>query len=309
MVLLLALLAFVSMFIFSYLLIDNHFSESDTMALRLKDVAINENSPNIVIEEEMAPSFFARVIVPFFGNISNFFLPFFPGSWATKLERKLILANGFLDMNYVQFSGFCVLLGLVFSLAIGTYLVIANKPIFVIVSLSLLLFSLGSLVPLIILEHKIKSRKTILRQGLPDVLDLLTVSVEAGLGFDGALVKLSEKMKGAMVDEFTRMLQEIRMGIPRRDALRALAERCDVDDVTLFTSALVQADQLGVSIGNVLRVQSVDMREKRRQRAEEQAMKAPIKMLFPLVFLIFPALFIVLLGSAALQIIATLSSR
>ena len=137
---------------------------------------------------------------------------------------------------------------------------------------------------------------------------MLTVSVEAGLGFDSALVKLSEKMKGPMVDEFTCMLQEIRIGVARRDALRSLAARCNVQDISLFTSALIQADQLGVSVSNVLRVQSLDMREKRKQRAEEQAMKAPIKMVFPLVFFIFPTLFIVLLGPALLQIINMLGN-
>lgn len=126
---------------------------------------------------------------------------------------------------------------------------------------------------------------------------------------DGALVKLSEKMKGQMVDEFTRMLQEIRIGVSRKDALRALAERCNVQDVSLFTSALIQADQLGVSIAKVLRIQSVDMREKRKQRAEEQGMKAPIKMLFPLVFFIFPALLIVLLGPAVLQIFSIFANK
>lgn len=167
---------------------------------------------------------------------------------------------------------------------------------------------MGMFIPYLFLEKKISDRRNILRRELPDVLDLLTVSVEAGLGFDSALVKLSEKMKGPMVDEFTRMLQEIRIGVARRDALRSLAARCNVQDISLFTSALIQADQLGVSVSNVLRVQSLDMREKRKQRAEEQAMKAPIKMVFPLVFFIFPTLFIVLLGPALLQIINMLGN-
>jgi len=160
-----------------------------------------------------------------------------------------------------------------------------------------------------LLEQKIARRKANLMHELPDVLDLLTVSVEAGLGFDGALIKLSEKMKGDMVDEFTRMLQEMRIGVPRREALRSLAKRCNTQDVTLFTGALIQADQLGVSIAKVLRIQSVEMRDKRRQRAEEQAMKAPVKMLFPLVFFIFPAILIVLLGPALLQIIGMMSNK
>jgi tight adherence protein C len=136
---------------------------------------------------------------------------------------------------------------------------------------------------------------------LPDVLDLLTVSVEAGLGFDQAVVKVIEKFKGPLAEEFHRTLQEVRMNKPRREALRALADRVGIDDLTAFIAALIQADQLGVSIAKVLRIQSDQMRIKRRQRAEEQAQKASIKMLFPLIFFIFPAMFIVLLGPAVLS--------
>ena len=116
-------------------------------------------------------------------------------------------------------------------------------------------------------------------------------------------------MKGALVEEFTRVLQEIRMGVSRRDALVSLGLRCDVPDLSLFTTSLVQADQLGVSIGNVLRVQSASMRERRKQRAEEKAMKAPIKMMMPLVLFIFPCIFIVLLGPAIIQVFTTFVNR
>jgi tight adherence protein C len=181
----------------------------------------------------------------------------------------------------------------------------ANK----IVGFSLIAFSLGAAIPYLLLQRKINTRKNSIRKELPDVLDLLTVSVEAGLGFDGALAKLVEKMKGALVEEFSRVLQEIRIGIPRRDAMHALGMRANVPDLSLFTSSMVQADQLGVSIGNVLRVQSAAMREKRRQRAQEKAMKAPVKMLIPLVMFIFPPIFIVLLAPAVIRIVMTLGPR
>ena len=138
---------------------------------------------------------------------------------------------------------------------------------------------------------------------MPDVLDLLTVSVEAGLGFDAALQRVVQKMTGAISVEFAKTLQEIKMGKHRREALRDLGLRTGIDDLNTFISAIVQADQLGVSIGNVLRVQSEQMRRKRRQRIEEKAMKAPIKMLIPMVLFIFPTIFIVLLGPAAMQMI------
>lgn len=172
-----------------------------------------------------------------------------------------------------------------------------------------LLFAVAGMVgPEIALKQKTEARQKQIARALPDVLDLLTVSVEAGLGFDAALAKVVEKTQGPLAEEFSRVLQEVRVGKPRREALRELTQRTTVDDLSAFVVAIVQADQLGVSIGKVLRIQSVEMRRKRRQRAEEAAMKAPIKMLFPLVFFIFPGLFIVLLGPAVIQVITTFMS-
>jgi len=136
---------------------------------------------------------------------------------------------------------------------------------------------------------------------------LLTVSVNAGLGFDSALMKVTDKMKGPLPSELGQVLHEIKMGVARRDALKALADRTGVEELRAFVSTIIQADQLGVSISKVLRLQSESLRQRRRQRAEEMALKAPIKMLFPLVFFIFPTLFIVLLGPAFLQMMAGLT--
>ncbi|MHC1715996.1 MAG: type II secretion system F family protein [Acidaminococcaceae bacterium] len=310
MLLFISVLAFVIMVLTSVILVAGYTTERDEVALRLKTLAgTHEESAVSVINEEMSISFKDRIVTPFFDSISHFFAKFLPSTTIAMLDKKLLNANGFYGLNSEQFLGFSFIIGVLLAVLAGDIMALADKPISSIVSLSLLFMIVGLLMPYLLLEQKISERKIALQRELPDVLDLLTVSVEAGLGFDGALVKLSEKMKGPMVDEFTRMLQEIRIGVARREALRSLAARCNVQDVSLFTSALIQADQLGVSISNVLRVQSLDMREKRKQRAEEQAMKAPIKMLFPLVFFIFPTLFIVLLGPAMLQIIAMLSDR
>jgi tight adherence protein C len=138
---------------------------------------------------------------------------------------------------------------------------------------------------------------------LPDNLDLLTVSVEAGLGFDQALLKLVEKTQGPLTDEFKRVLQEMRIGKTRRDALREMSVRAGVEDLQTFVVAIIQADQLGVGIGKVLRIQSQQLRERRRLKAEERAQKAPVKMLIPMVVFIFPCLFIILLGPGVLQLI------
>lgn len=151
------------------------------------------------------------------------------------------------------------------------------------------------------LTSLIKQRRDQVQRSLPDVLDLLTVSVEAGLGFDSAMLKVVEKMPGVLAQEFQRVAQEVSIGKSRRESLKDMAARTGVADLNSFVSALVQAEQLGTSMGKVLRVQSKDMRYKRRQRAEEQAMKAPIKILFPLILFIFPTLFLVLLGPAFLK--------
>jgi len=160
----------------------------------------------------------------------------------------------------------------------------------------------GFMLPELILRQKTTARKEQIVRALPDVLDLLTVSVNAGLGFDSALMKVTEKMKGPLPTEMGQVLHEIKMGVTRRDALNALAERTGVGDLKSFVGTIIQADQLGVSISKVLKIQSENLRQKRKQRAEEMAMKAPIKMLFPLLVFIFPTLFIVLLGPAALQL-------
>ena len=309
MLLFMSFLAFVIMVLFSFVLIGGYASERDVMALRLKALEGKDVEVGTVIEEEMSVSFKNRIVTPFFDSLSRFFAKFFPSTTISILDKKLLNANGFYGLNAEQFLGLSLVIGVILAVFVGDLMVITNKPTSRVITFALLTFIVGLFIPYLMLEQKIANRKVALQRELPDVLDLLTVSVEAGLGFDGALVKLSEMMKGQMVDEFTRMLQEIRIGVSRKDALRALAERCNVQDVSLFTSALIQADQLGVSIAKVLRIQSVDMREKRKQRAEEQGMKAPIKMLFPLVFFIFPALLIVLLGPAVLQIFSIFANK
>ena len=135
---------------------------------------------------------------------------------------------------------------------------------------------------------------------LPDALDLLAVSVEAGLGFDGAIAKLTEHMDGALSEEFALTLGEMRIGESRQEALKKMAERIDTPELSAFVRAIVQADQLGISLGRILRVQAADTRLRRQAAAEERAMKAPIKMLFPTVLFIFPAMFLVILGPALL---------
>jgi tight adherence protein C len=155
-----------------------------------------------------------------------------------------------------------------------------------------------------IITMLIRRRKDEIGAALPDALDLLSVSVEAGLGFDGALSKLTEFMDGPLVDEFSLMLSEMRIGESRQEALKRLAVRVPSPEVNAFVRSIVQSDQLGTSLGRILRVQATDTRQRRQATAEEKAMKAPIKMLFPTVLFIFPSMFLVILGPALMNITA-----
>lgn len=170
--------------------------------------------------------------------------------------------------------------------------------------MAILLAVAGYKLPDIYVTFKIKSRKAELGAELPDALDLLAVSVEAGLGFDAAILKVMEHMHGPLAEEFALTLGEMRMGQSRTEALKNLAKRTDIVEMSAFTRAVIQADQLGISLGRILKVQAADSRVRRQAAAEERAMKAPIKMLFPTGLFIFPAMFVVILGPAILNIMS-----
>jgi tight adherence protein C len=187
--------------------------------------------------------------------------------------------------------------GIVLGIAIGAFSSVT--AVFVFASM---LGAVGYIAPAIVVSQRAKRRQSAIVRQLPDALDLLAVSVEAGLGFDGAVAKLTQYMSGPLPEEFELALGEMRIGESRSDALKKLAQRAGTPEVSSFVRSIVQADQLGTSLGRILRVQSTDTRLKRQAIAEERAMKAPIKMLFPTVAFIFPAMFIVILGPALLSL-------
>jgi tight adherence protein C len=195
-------------------------------------------------------------------------------------------------------------LGAIIGLGLGVALALTLHAAFLGFSVLVLLGIIGGYVaPDLWLRSRTDSRKVEIQNQLPDTIDLLTISVEAGLGFDQALGRIVSKSSNTLSREFAQVLQQMRLGIPRRDALRQMADRTGVDDVTQFVGAIVQAEQLGASVGRVLRVQSAEMRVRRRQRAQRLAQQAPIKMLFPMAFLILPSIFVVVLGPAIPRIV------
>jgi tight adherence protein C len=308
MVLLIAIVVAVTVFAATCLLASAWRPATGEMAARLRaldDLAAVQPAG----DEDLDKPFAQRVISPLAGSLAHGFGRLTPAALRRVVGERLAAAGGFGGLGTDGFLLLCGLSAAAFAAVSGGFALLRAAPAGRVTVLAVLGLAVGIGLPLLALSRRISARKSSIQKALPDALDMLTVSIEAGLGFDGALAKLSEKMKGPLVDEFGRMLQEMRIGVPRREALHALGQRCAVADLALFTSALVQADQLGVSIGNVLRVQSAAMREKRRQRAQEKAMKAPVKMLIPLVAFIFPAIFVVLVGPAAIQVITMLLKR
>jgi len=225
-----------------------------------------------------------------------------PVGYVDGIRRKLTLAGQFSTDTLDRFLAIRVV-----SLALIPVWVIIS---FVVIPLGggsklavFALLTLGSILgPDAVLNRRVAERQHEIQVRLPDILDLLTISVEAGLGFEQALDRTVAAVPGPLSDEFARMLGEVRAGASRADAMRAMDERIDVPEVRSFVLAILQADTFGVSIGRVLRAQADEMRIKRRQLAQEQALKAPVKMLFPMVFCIFPALFVVVIGPAVINI-------
>ena len=301
-------LTFITMFILVYIALKTFAPVEGAAEMRLRALdAITKNRTDL--DEELSLPFSQRILSPLSGSVAVRLASFTPRSIRDMVGEKLAAAGGLQGMGANEFLLLTLFLGLALPMITILLAMLAGAPIHQVVGFSLYALAIGIYLPFFILNRKIKSRRRSMVRDLPDVLDLLTVSVEAGLGFDGALHKLSEKMKGALVEEFSRLLNEIRVGVPRRNALLAMAGRCNLEDVSVFTTSLVQADQLGVGIGNVLRVQSAAMREKRRQRAQAAAMKAPVKMLLPLVLFIFPTIFVILLGPAVIQLISSFGAK
>jgi tight adherence protein C len=259
-------------------------------------------------ELELQLPFSERTLRPLVGRLSRMGGRLGSASSTDVAEKRLAMAGNPGDLRVTDWMGVKILVGVATGAIMFLLFGLLVAGLVAGVILGMLGFGIGFLLPEFWLGGKIKARQKIILKMIPDTLDLLTISVRAGLGFDAALAKVVEKLPGPLTDEFRRALAEVRVGKARRDALRDMVPRTNVAPLSAFIGAIIQAEQLGVSISKVLQVQSDQLRIERRQRAEEMAAKAPIKMLFPLVGCIFPSLFIVILGPALISIFQVIGS-
>ncbi|MEP0761718.1 MAG: type II secretion system F family protein [Chloroflexota bacterium] len=278
-------------------------SDENPLEKRLAEYG-DRDVPASLEQIEMSLSTRERVIIPMYRALARFAIKFTPENQIESIRRQIELAGKSQTMEPVVFFGQRIALTL--AMGIGAFVLFFLFTDWGIVKGTLGTIGgvlLGYYLPMLQLKGQISRRKDAIVKSLPDALDLLTICVEAGLGFEQAMSKVYAKWDNDLAIAFGRVLQEIQLGKRRSEALRDMAHRMDVPDVTSFVAALVQAEQLGVSIAKILRIQSDQMRVKRRQRAQEKAQQAPVKMMVPMVFLIFPSLWIVLLGPSVVILI------
>jgi tight adherence protein C len=257
-----------------------------------------------VRDQELLAPVTERAVAPVLSGLTNLGRRFTPVGYVDNVRQKFIRAGDgtndavdrFLAVRVITIAAVIPIVWFVFFL---NPLGLSGMPQYLVFAILMFAVIAG---PDAMLNRRVEERQHDLRVKLPDILDLLTISVEAGLGFEQALDRTISAVPGSLSDEFSRMLGEVRAGASRADAMRALDQRTNVPEVRSFVLAILQADTFGVSIGRVLRAQAEEMRIKRRQLAQERAQKAPVKMLIPMVFCIFPALFVVVIGPAVINI-------
>jgi tight adherence protein C len=285
--------------------IRNPYSENDMRLFeRLGD--FSKSGEQVDLEKlELSLPFTERVIYPLARKLGEITLRFTPQNWISRINRRLELAGRSSKVDATVF----LTLQFIFGLLIGGFtftllkLLGNNIPAGRVFLFTLVMTLLGFYLPHFQLSSSITNRQKQVRKDMPDALDLLTICVEAGLGFDAAMARVAEKWNSPLSMAFARVIQEVQLGKLRREALHDMQENIGISELTSFVAAIIQSEQLGVSMSKVLRVQADQMRVRRRQLAEEEAHKAPIKMLIPMAFLMFPSLLIILLAPAVLQII------
>jgi tight adherence protein C len=270
-------------------------SERRAVARSVAAVQAINSAPSIMTEELDRP-FAERVIAPLGGRLVGVGRKITRADTAAKIAHRLDIAGNPPAWDVNRIIGLKVLgMGLVGSIAF-LYFVAKGTAFGQLVIFTAAGGAIGYMLPNVLLKNAGDKREDLMRNALPDAIDLLTISVEAGLGFDAAVARVAKNTSGPLAQEFSRLLQEMQLGIGRQEAMRAMGERTSLPDFKSFCLAMVQADSLGIPIARVLRIQSHEMRTKRRQRAEEAAQKVPVKILFPVIFFILPTIFIVVIG-------------
>lgn len=279
-------------------------------AVRLLEAQVGQAGGSANLRErELSRSFTERALHPLISWASRLAARYTPAGTRGRIAHKLMLAGNpavWDEERVVAFKIIGGLTGLIAALALGS---LAGVSGLTRVGVAVLLVAAGFFLPDATLDRKVRERQRDIRRSLPDVLDLLTISVEAGLSVNAALAQVVRNVSGVLPQELGRMLQEVQLGVARSDALRHLAERTDVEDLNGFVLAMVQAETFGVSISNVLRAQARELRLKRRQRAEREAQETPVKLVFPMILCILPSLFVVVIGPGAIRIFQNFFAR
>ena len=305
MLLVISLLVGIVVFIVLYLLVQKISQQDKVVKERLHGLGSNKDNPDFY-QDEMEKSLSERLFKPLGEKIAKWMRLFTPSNIYSRAEEDVEASGGFFGKGINGYMLMCAGTTAVFLFIAIMYARTPQATFFKTFVAFFLAAIGGLLLPQLFIKGVIKDRRDAIRRAMPDMLDLLCVSVQAGLGFDGALSKVTAKMKGPLVEECEKMLQELRMGVPRRNALMRLGNRCGIQEMKLFTAALIQADRLGVGMAQVLEIQAKNMREMRRAHAKEQAARLPTKILFPTLVFIFPVIFIIVLGPAIVSLSKTL---
>lgn len=297
-----SMLVFIAIVIIFY----NHAQQNENQVKRLKAI---KNRNNNDLTDEYEQPFLQRVIVPAYQKLVKKISSIIPqksGLQNKKTETSLRLAG--LSLSVSEYGAIRVIIFGVFFF--GGFILISLMTLNILNKLLIMLVSmLASLIlPVVFIKLRISKRQNDISNELPDIMDILCVTMEAGLGFDAALIKIGERLSGVLVNELNIVHTEINFGKPRKEALKSLSDRNSVEELKTFVGSIIQAEQLGIPINQVLKVQAEELRIKRKQKAEEKAMKAPVKMLIPLVMFVLPVLFIVLLGPTVLQLVKQFGS-
>lgn len=274
----------------------------DPIQARLAEFSVRDE-PMSLEEIELSQGLYDRIVLPFFNRVGQISQRFTPQATLESTRRKLEMAGNPMRVDPAVFLTMRFVLAVLFGGVIFLVFALTGRNWVQGLALTVVFLLVGFMFPEMWLTSRMRARQKNVFRAMPDALDLLTICVEAGLGFDAAMAKVQEKWENDLALEFGRVIQEIRLGKLRRDALRDMAERIGVAELTSFVAAVIQSEQLGVSLAKVLRIQSDQMRVRRRQMAEEEAHRAPIKMVFPIALLIFPSILILLLGPAALLLL------